>query len=54
MEEKILKARPGLPMLILFILLYLAAIALIVIGGVLIDRGANAFGGVLLAAGILW
>ena len=54
MEEKILKARPGLPMLILFVLLYLAAIALIVIGGVLIDRGANAFGGVLLAAGILW
>ena len=54
MEEKILKARPGLPMLILFVLLYLAAIALIVVGGVLIDRGANAFGGVLLAAGILW
>jgi regulator of protease activity HflC (stomatin/prohibitin superfamily) len=54
MEEKILKARPGLPMLILFILLYLAAIALIVIGGVLIDRELNAFGGVLLAAGILW
>src|SRR5690606_28874693 len=54
MEEKILKAKPGMPMLVLFILLYLAAIALIIVGGVLIDRGISAIGGVLLAAGILW
>lgn len=43
-----------MPMLVLFILLYLAAIALIIVGGVLIDRGISAIGGVLLAAGILW
>lgn len=43
-----------MPMLVLFILLHLAAIALIIVGGVLIDRGISAIGGVLLAAGILW
>lgn len=32
MEEKVLKARPGMPMLILFILLYFAAIGLIILG----------------------
>ncbi len=54
MHEKILKARTGMPMLILFILLYLAAIGLIIIGGVLLDRGVSAIGGVLLTVGILW
>lgn len=54
MQEKTLKARPGMPMLILFIFLYLAAIALITIGGVMLDRGVTALGGVLLAAGIVW
>ena len=54
MREKILKARTGMPMLILFILLYLAAIGLIIIGGVLLDRGVSAIGGVLLTVGILW
>lgn len=43
-----------MPMLILFILLYLAAIGLIIIGGVLLDRGVSAIGGVLLTVGILW
>ena len=54
MHEKILKARTGMPMLILFILLYLAAIGLIIIGGVLLDRGVSAIGGVILTVGILW
>ncbi|HHW73012.1 MAG TPA: SPFH domain-containing protein [Firmicutes bacterium] len=54
MQEKTLKARPGMPMLILFIFLYLAAIALITIGGIMLDRGVTALGGVLLAAGIVW
>lgn len=54
MEEKILKAKPGIPFLILFILLYLAAVALIIAGGVLLDRGVNVLGAVILVAGILW
>ncbi|NLL88817.1 MAG: SPFH domain-containing protein [Firmicutes bacterium] len=54
MREKILKARTGMPMLILFILLYLAAIGLIIIGVVLLDRGVSAIGGVILTVGILW
>jgi regulator of protease activity HflC (stomatin/prohibitin superfamily) len=43
-----------MPILILFILLYAAAIALIIVGGVLLDRGAAALGGVLLGTGLLW
>lgn len=54
MEEKILKAKPGMPFMILFILLYLAAVALIIAGGVLLDRGVNVLGAVILVAGILW
>ena len=41
MKEKVLKAKAGMPRLILFILLYLAAIALIILGGILIDREAS-------------
>lgn len=33
MEEKILKAKKGMPMLFLFILLYAIAIGLIILGG---------------------
>ncbi|HHV43236.1 MAG TPA: SPFH domain-containing protein [Firmicutes bacterium] len=54
MQEKTLKARRGMPWLLLFILLYLVAIALVVVGGVLIERGASGIGGTLLALGILW
>jgi len=54
MQEKILKAKPGMPFMILFILLYLAAVALIIAGGVLLDRGVNVLGTVILVAGILW
>lgn len=54
MKEQILKAKAGMPRLILFILLYLAAIALIILGGVLLDRGMGWTGGLLLAVGIIW
>lgn len=53
MQEKVLKARPGMPMLILFILLYLAAIGLIIGGARLLSGGASV-GGWLLALGIVW
>lgn len=45
MKEKTLRARPGMPMLILSILLYLAMIGLVIWGGVLLDdgRGIGAF-----------
>ena len=51
MKEQVLKAKAGMPKLILFILLYLAAIALIILGGFLLDGGSGAL---LLSAGILW
>lgn len=54
MKERALKAKAGIPCLILFILLYLAAMGLIILGGVLINRGAGRIGGLLLAGGILW
>jgi regulator of protease activity HflC (stomatin/prohibitin superfamily) len=53
MEEKIYKGRPGIPMLILFILLYFAAVGFIVLGGILLDSG-NGVGTLPLIAGILW
>lgn len=53
MEEKILKAKPGMPMMILFILLYLAAIGLIVLGGILLD-GDRGIGTLPLVVGIVW
>ena len=51
MKEQVLKVKAGMPKLILFILLYLAAIALIILGGFLLDGGSGAL---LLSAGILW
>ncbi len=53
MKEKILKARPGMPMLILFILLYLAAIGLTIMGGFLLDSQNN-IGALPLTVGIVW
>jgi len=53
MKEKILKAKAGIPLLILFILLYLASIALIIFGGVLLDSENN-WGTLPLVAGIVW
>jgi regulator of protease activity HflC (stomatin/prohibitin superfamily) len=54
MQERTLKARPGMPILILSILLYAAAIGSVILGGVLLGRGESILGGVLLGIGILW
>jgi regulator of protease activity HflC (stomatin/prohibitin superfamily) len=53
MKEKILKAKPGITMLILFILLYLGAIGLIILGGNLLYNQSNT-GTLLLIVGITW
>lgn len=53
MEEKILKARSGMPMLILLILLYLSAIGLTIFGGMLLDNKNN-IGALPLTVGIIW
>ena len=53
MKEKVLKAKAGMPRLILFILLYLAAIGLIIRGGILLDRQVG-LGALPLAVGIVW
>lgn len=52
MEEKVLKARPGMPMLFLFVALYIISIGLIVIGGILLDS-VSSIGGFPLALGII-
>lgn len=52
MNEKILKARRGMPMLILFILLYLGIIGLLIWGGILLDGGHN-IGALPLVIGII-
>lgn len=53
MEERTLKARHGMPMLILFILLYLAAMGLVIMGGILLDNQEN-IGVLPLVVGIIW
>ena len=53
MEEKVLKAKAGMPRLILLVLLYLAAVALIVLGGILLDRQIG-LGALPLSVGIIW
>src|SRR5690554_6005720 len=52
MNEKILKARPGIPLLILFTLLYLAMIGLVIWGGILLD-GGRSVGALPLVFGLL-
>ncbi|HOB37008.1 MAG TPA: SPFH domain-containing protein [Candidatus Avimonas sp.] len=53
MKEKVLKAKPGMAMLILFIVLYIAAIVLIILGGNLLEHKNNS--GILpLVVGIIW
>jgi len=54
MREKTLQARPGMPFLMLFILLYLAAIGGIIFGGILVNRGAHVAGGIPLGVSITW
>ena len=52
MDEKVLKAKPGMPILILVILLYLGLIGIIILGGFLLDAGRN-IGALPLALGII-
>ena len=53
MKEKQLKARPGMPILFLTIILYLVAIGLVVLGAILLERERN-IGALPLVLGILW
>lgn len=54
MKEQVLKAKAGMPKLILFILLYLVAIALIILGGFLIQGGSGGIGALSLTVGVPW
>lgn len=53
MNEKLLKARKGMPMLLASIVYALASIALVVLGGSLLEAGKGLPGGLLLGLGIL-
>lgn len=53
MKEKVLKAKPGIPLLLLFILLYLGAIGLIIWGAILLDN-TNDWGALPFLAGLIW
>jgi regulator of protease activity HflC (stomatin/prohibitin superfamily) len=53
MNEKILKAKPGLPLLILFILIYFVAVGMIILGAILLDNGMG-IGALPLVAGVIW
>lgn len=52
MEEKKLKAKHGIPMLLLFIVLYIIGIGLIILGGILLDDGKS-IGAFPLVIGII-
>lgn len=54
MQEKTINTRPGMLVLLLTVLGYVAAFALIIFGASQLERGAGAMGGILLAIGILW
>ena len=53
MEEKKLRAKAGMPMLILFIILYFVAIGRIILGGILLDANIG-IGALPLILGVLW
>ncbi len=53
MQEKVLKARQGMPVLIGGIVLYLLAIASVIYGGVLLEAG-NGFGTLAMVFGVIW
>lgn len=53
MEEKSLKGRPGMPALILFILLYVVAVGFIIMGAVMLNSSKN-IGALPLVVGIIW
>ncbi len=55
MQEKILNGKKnGMAMLLLFILLYAAAIAAVVFGAVLLEGESYLAGGILVAIGVIW
>ena len=53
MKEKTLKARAGMPVLFLSILLYIGAVLLVIWGAVLLEAGRG-IGALPLVAGIIW
>ncbi len=53
MNEKTIKAKPGMPALILFIFLYVAAVCLIILGASLLSEN-QIIGALPLTLGILW
>ena len=53
MEEKLLKAKKGMPVLIISIFAYLLAIALIIIGAIMLE-GEKQIGAIPLVIGITW
>lgn len=53
MQEKILKAQQGMPVLLVGIALYVLAIPLSIYGGILLEEGRG-IGALALAIGILW
>ncbi|MDI9520436.1 MAG: SPFH domain-containing protein [Bacillota bacterium] len=53
MKEQQLKARPGMPVLLASMALYLVAIAFLVLGGILLER-ERGIGALPLVIGILW
>lgn len=53
MNEKTIKAKPGMPALILFIFLYVAAVGLIILGASLLSEN-EIIGALPLTLGILW
>ncbi len=53
MQEKVLKARAGMPVLVAAILAYLASVALVIWGGTMLDAGRG-LGALPLTLGIVW
>ena len=53
MDEKKLKAKPGMPFLALFILLYLVSIGLIILGAIMLES-LNNLGALPLTVGLVW
>ncbi len=54
MEEKVLKAKNGMAVLLLTALAYLLSIAVLIMGAVLLENEMIALGVIMLVAGILW
>ncbi len=53
MREKTMKARPGMPVLLLFVTLYALAFGLTILGAMLLEAGRG-IGGLFLAVGVIW